>query len=410
MSSSIYPRERYLQKIRPHIQKPLIKVLTGIRRSGKSALLTLIDAELQTNGVDTNHIIRINFEDTSTEPLRLYPALDQYIQKKITDDEYYYILLDEIQEVEQWEKTVNSLLAKGNTDIYITGSNSRLLSSELSTYLAGRYIEIPIQTLSFSEYLDFVHRITNTPVQNTHEAFYTYLRLGGFPLIHTAQYDEETANIVVESLYASVVLRDVIQRHNIRSTDLLERLILYLFDNTGRIFSAKSISDFLKNENRTLSINTIYDYLSYLEEAFIIRKVPRYDMVGKRILKTLEKYYISDVSLINATLGYRETAVSGILENIVCLELLSRDYHVRVGKQGEKEIDFIAEKKGTKIYIQVSKTIRESESTLQRDISPFMDIKDQYPKYLITLDTPWGDNIEGIHLRHIADFLLDERW
>lgn len=234
--------------------------------------------------------------------------------------------------------------------------------------------------------------------------------MGGFPLIHTAHYNEESANIVVDSIYASVVLRDVIQRHNIRSTDLLERLIHFVFDNVGRIFSAKSISNFLKSENRPVSPNTIYDYMGYLEDAFIIRKVPRYEMAGKRILKTLEKYYVSDISLINATLGYRETAVAGLLENVIYLELLSHDYRVTVGKQGEREIDFIAERRDTMLYIQVSRTLTESETTREREVTPLLEIRDQYPKYIVTMDEPWGSNLEGVQLVNIADFLLMETY
>ena len=406
----IYPRERYLSKVRPHIHKPLIKVLTGIRRSGKSALLTLIEEELITQGVTRDHIIRINFEDIAAEPLTDRHLLDRYLRETMTGTQPYYLLLDEIQEVREWEKLVNSLLVKGNTDIYLTGSNSRLLSSELSTYLAGRYVEIPVQTLSFAEYLDFTQNITGTFPENRQEAFLRYLRLGGFPLIHIAQYDETSANIVVGAVYSSVVLRDVIQRHNIRSTDLLERLIRYLFDNVGRIFSAKNISDFLKGENRSFASNTIYEYLGYLEEAFIIRKAPRYDLAGKRILKTLEKYYISDISLVNATLGYRETAVAGLLENIIYLELLSRDYRVCIGKQGEREIDFIAEKPGEKLYIQVCRTLAGSPDTLIREVTPLLAIKDQFPKYIVTLEEPWGTNQDGVRLISIAEFLLRETW
>lgn len=406
----IYPRERYLSKVRPHINKPLIKVITGIRRSGKSALLSLIEDELRNRGVASDHILRINFEDTAAEPLTDRHRLSSYLEERMTGSPPYYILLDEIQEVGEWERLVNSLLAGGNTDIYLTGSNSRLLSSELSTYLAGRYIEITVQTLSFSEYLEFTKEITGTCPENRQESFMHYLRLGGFPLIHTAQYDETSANIVVGALYSSVVLRDVIQRHNIRSTDLLERLIRYLFDNVGRIFSAKNISDFLKSENRTFSTNTIYEYLGYLEEAFVIHRTPRYDLSGKRILKTLEKYYVSDISLVNATLGYRETAIAGLLENVIFLELLSRDYRVCIGKQGEREIDFIAEKQGEKLYVQVCRTLAGSPETLRREITPLLAAKDQYPKYIVTMDEPWAANQDGVQILSMAEFLLREHW
>ena len=402
------PREKYIQKIRPHMHRPVIKVLTGIRRSGKSALLTLIIEELKRQGFKDNQIIRINFEESRFFSLTNTLHLDEYLRERMNENEKYFILLDEIQEVENWERTVNSLLASGNADIYLTGSNSQLLSSELSTYLAGRYVEIPIQTLTFSESLVFAEHLTAMQTDRK-AAFISYLKKGGFPILHAVPYDEDAGRIVVNGIYDSVILRDVIQRYNLRNTELFERLVLFLFENTGNIFSAKSVSDFLKSQNRKLSVNTIYEYLRMLEEAFVIRRVSRYDMTGKRVLKTMEKYYVSDISLISAALGFKDTKISGMLENIVYLELISRDYRVYIGKSGEKEIDFIAEKNGDRIYIQVARAIL-SDETREREFAPLLAIHNHYPKYVVTMDELAGGTVDGVRHVHIADFLLMDSW
>ena len=402
------PREKYIHKIRPHMHRPVIKVLTGIRRSGKSALLTLIADELKQQGIKDDHIIHINFEESRFFSLTNALLLDEYLRGKMTESGMYFLLLDEIQEVENWEKTINSLLASGAADVYLTGSNSRLLSSELSTYLAGRYVEIPIQTLTFSESRIFAEHL-GTVRTDRKPAFISYLKTGGFPLLHAVPYDEEAGRMVVNGIYDSVILRDVIQRYSLRNAELFERLVLFLFENVGNIFSAKSVSDFLKSQNRQLSVNTVYEYLRMLEEAFVIRRVARYDMAGKRVLKTLEKYYVSDISLISAVLGFRDTKISGMLENIVYLELISRDYAVYIGKSGEKEIDFIAEKNGERIYIQVSRAIL-SDETRDREFSPLLAVRDHYPKYVVTMDEFAGGTIDGVRHVHIADFLLMDAW
>lgn len=407
------PRERYIRKIRPFINKPIVKVLTGIRRSGKSAMLTLIAEELRKQNIPQSNILRINLEEHQYAKITSAETLISYIiscigknEPKSTDT--YYLLIDEVQEVSGWEKAINGFLAAENYDIYITGSNSRLLSSELATYLAGRYVEIPIQTLTLSEAMDFA-KVRTGITQNPKEALISYLRTGGFPLLHTAEYDADANKMIVNGIYSSVILRDVIQRHNLRSTDIFERLVLFLFENVGNIFSAKSVSDFLKSESRSLSQNTIYEYLAMLEEAFVIRKVRRFDVRGKRVLKTLEKYYVSDISLITATLGFKDTKISGMLENVVYLELLSRDYQVYVGKAGESEIDFIAEKSGERIYVQVTRAI-ESDETRVREFSPLLAVSDQYPKYVVSLDDFAGGNVDGVKHVHVADFLLAERY
>lgn len=407
------PRERYIKKIRPFINKPIIKVLTGIRRCGKSAMLTLIADELTKQNIPKTNILHINLEEHQYAKITDAETLIAHITSlidinRLHTTEKYYLLIDEIQEINGWEKAINGFLAAEKYDIYITGSNSRLLSSELATYLAGRYVEIPIQTLTLSEALNFAKVRTGTS-RNPKEAIKSYLMAGGFPLLHTAEYDEDANRIIVNGIYSSVILRDVIQRHNLRNTDIFERLVLFLFENVGNIFSAKSVSDYLKNESRSLSQNTIYEYLSMLEEAFVIRKVRRYDLRGKRILKTLEKYYVSDISLITATLGFKDTKISGMLENIVYLELLSRDYRVYIGKIGESEIDFIAEKSGERIYVQVARAI-ESDDTRMREFSPLLAVSDQYPKYVVTMDDFTGGNIEGVKHVHLADFLLADTY
>ncbi|HJJ38913.1 MAG TPA: ATP-binding protein [Methanocorpusculum sp.] len=407
------PRERYIRKIRPFINKPIVKVLTGIRRCGKSAMLTLIADELVKQNIPQSSIIRINLEEHQYAKITTAEALVSCITAAIEkngpqDADKYYLLIDEIQEVSGWEKAVNGFLAAEHYDIYITGSNSRLLSSELATYLAGRYVEIPIQTLTLSEALSFAEFRTGDS-QNPKEAIISYLHTGGFPLLHTAEFDADAIKMIVNGIYSSVILRDVIQRYNLRSTDIFERLVLFLFENVGNIFSAKSVSDFLKSESRSLSQNTIYEYLSMLEEAFVIRKVRRYDLRGKRILKTLEKYYVSDISLITAVLGFKDTKISGMLENIVYLELLSRDYQVYIGKSGESEIDFIAEKSGERIYVQVARAI-ESDETRIREFSPLLAAADQYPKYVVTMDEFACGNIDGVKHVHLADFLLADTY
>jgi predicted AAA+ superfamily ATPase len=318
----------------------------------------------------------------------------------------FYVLLDEIQEVQEWEKVINSLLVDYTVDIYITGSNSHLLSSELATYLAGRYVEISIYTLSFNEFLEFTATYQNLS-SSSKEAFLSYLRKGGFPLVHTANYEEQAIYKVIRDIYASVLLRDTIQRYKIRDIELLERVIRYVFDNVGNTFSGKSIADYFKSQYRKTDVNTIYNYLSALEGAFILYRVSRFDIKGKEILKTQEKFFVSDVSLIYAMMGYRDRMISGILENIVFLELKRREYQVYIGKLDTREIDFIAEKQGKRIYVQVAYKL-ESEATVEREFSPLLAISDQYPKYVVTMDEFWKEDVQGVKHLQIQDFLLAE--
>ncbi|HQW96481.1 MAG TPA: ATP-binding protein [Saprospiraceae bacterium] len=400
-------RNTYLQQIVPFIDKPQVKIITGIRRSGKSFVLRLLLEELTNKGIKPKQVISVNFESFEYADLLNAKELYNYLKQQIKNKQRYYILLDEIQEVHEWEKVINSLLVDFNVDIYITGSNSHLLSSELATYLAGRYVEIPIYTLSYREFLDF--RKSYFSQEQQHNTFEYYLRMGGFPVIHTTQYAEETAYKVVYDIYSSVILRDTVQRYKIRDVELLERVIKYAFDNIGNTFSGKNVADYFKSQQRRIDINTVYNYLNALEGAFILYRVPRYDIKGKEILKTQEKYYVSDISIIYATMGQRDRLISGILENIVFLELKRRGFKVYVGKLDSSEIDFVAQQRAKKIYIQVAYKL-ENEQVVKREFGNLLNINDQYPKYVVTMDEFWKDSIKGVEHMYITDFLMKEAW
>ena len=398
-------RELYLKQLYEYIDKPFIKVITGIRRSGKSAMLLLLHDELLKRGIDEKQIININFESFEYYDISDAEKLYRFIKDKITRPMRYYLLLDEIQMVESWEKAVNSFMVDFNSDLYITGSNSHLLSSELATLLAGRYVEIHLFTLSFAEYLLFRKEYTGVETDDIRKEFNNYLHKGGFPVLHTAAYTEETAGKVVFDIYSSAILRDTIQRNNIRDVELLERVVRYVIDNIGNKFSAKNVADYFKSQQRRIDLNTVYNYLNALEGAFIIYRIPRYDLKGKEILKTLEKYFVGDQSIVYAVMGYKDRIISGLLENIVMLELMRRGYRVYTGRSDEREIDFIALKGDRNVYVQVAFRM-EGQVTIDREFSPLLEIRDHHPKYVVTMDDVWHDNIEGIRHMHIADFLL----
>lgn len=401
-------RPVYTAHVKNFINKPQIKIITGIRRSGKSTVLKLLRASLLDAGVKEEQIIPVNFESFAFAGIATAPGLYAYIKEIIQPGLKYYLLLDEIQEVNGWEKAVNSFFVDFDADIYLTGSNSHLLSSELATYLAGRYVEIPVYTLSFREFLRFREHYFPEDDILTHP-FAFYLRMGGFPVIHTVGYDEDSAWKVVRDIYSSVILRDTVQRYKIRDVELLERVIRYAFDNIGSTFSGKNVADYFKSQQRKADINTIYNYLNALEGAFILYRVPRYDVKGREILKTQEKFYAGDVSLISATMGFRDRFISGILENIVFLELKRRGYQVYVGKLDNKEIDFIAEKAGDRLYIQVAYKL-ESQQTVNREFQPLLAVDDHFPKYVVSMDDFWKDSISGVKHVYVEDFLLMERW
>lgn len=402
-------RVDYINNIKKFIDKPFIKVLTGIRRSGKSTILKLLINEIKKNGVKNEQIIYVNFESFAFSSIKSANDLYYFVSSKIIKNTKNYIFLDEVQEVKEWEKAVNSFIVDFNVDIYITGSNSHLLSSELATFIAGRYIEFPIYPLSFKEYLNFLDAKNSNTEIDLYKKFEDYLKYGGFPVLHISEYQLETAYKIVRDIYSSIILRDTIQRNNIRDIELLERVVKFVFDNIGNLFSGKNVADYFKSQNRKVDINTIYNYLSALESAFIILKAPRFDIKGKEILKTNEKYFIADTALYFSVMGYKGSAISRILENIVFLELKRRNYKVFVGKLDKTEIDFIATKENEKVYIQVAYLLSE-ESTVKREIAPLTAIKDNYPKYLITMDSLYKDNMHGIKCMHVADFLLIDKF
>lgn len=399
-------RERYMRLIRDFMDKPVIKIITGMRRSGKSALLELTRQELLDRGVDRKNIIFINFESLRYEALRDYKALYAEIIKIAGQTEgRIYVLLDEIQEVNTWEQVINSLRVDLDCDIYVTGSNAKLLSGELATLLAGRYVEIQVYPLDFDEYLAFAAENEDEAKLSKREQFANFLRFGGLPGIHQLKWDEDRVMQYLHDIYNSVLLKDVIARNRIRDTALLESIVLYLMDNIGNTFSAKTISDFLKSQGRKLGTETVYNYLKALESAFLIHKVVRFDIKGKRILETQEKYYLSDLGLRHAVIGYRDNDIAGVLENTVFLELLRRGFSVNIGKQDVAEVDFVANRTDDRLYIQVC-YILTPENT-DREFAPLEAIPDNYEKLVLSTDTLLRVNRGGIRQKNIIDFLLE---
>jgi predicted AAA+ superfamily ATPase len=398
-------RELYYDKIEKFIDKPLIKVITGIRRSGKSTMMKLIQKRLIEKGINNDDIIYINFESMKHYDLREAKNLYDFIVGLINSERKKYLFFDEIQLVKDWEKAINSFLVDLNVDIYITGSNSNMLSSELSTLLTGRYIQFRLYPLSFNETIKF-HNSFSSSI-NKKDFLWYYIRRGGFPVIHISEYDEDTAYMVINDIYDSIVLHDVVERYKIRNVELLNRIMKYVIDNVGNTFSAKNISDYFKSQHRKVDINTVYNYIEALESSFVISKVNRYDLIGKEILKTQEKFYLADQGIQHAIFGYRDRNISGVLENIIYNELVRRGYSVFIGKLRDKEIDFIAEKKTEKIYIQVTYKM-ESEKTILREFEPLLSIKDHYPKYVVSMDEHFNDNIEGVRHISLYEFLTSD--
>ena len=400
-------REQYMQQIRDFIDKPIIKIITGMRRCGKSVLLALTKQELLNRGIASENIISMNFESLRYEKLKDYRTLYNAIMDKAEIlSGKIYILLDEIQEVSNWEEAINSFRVDLDCDIYITGSNARLLSSELATLLAGRYVEIKVYPLTFKEYLEFAASNPEESSLSQAEHFCNYLRFGGLPGIHQMKWDSARIYQYLTDIYNSVLLKDVISRNKIRDTALLERIVLYLMDNVGNTFSAKTITDFLKSQGRKLSTETVYNYLSALESAFLIYKVNRFDLKGKRILETQEKYYLSDLGIRHAVLGYRDNDIAGLLENITFNELICRGFDVNIGKQGVTEVDFIANKRDTRLYLQIC-YILTPENT-EREFYPLENINDNYEKLVLTTDTLLDINRHGIRQKNIVEFLLEK--
>ena len=397
-------RDLYLNQLIKFKDKKLIKVITGLRRSGKSTLLSLFENHLITSGVDRNNIIRMNFESFEFDEITNYKELHEYINKRILDpNKRHYILLDEVQQVSSWERVINSFLVDANVDIFITGSNAYLLSSELSTLLSGRYVEIKMQPLSFKEYLEFLDSDKEMSLQ---EKFNQYLEYGGLPTIVELLDNPDTIGPFLEGIYNTVLMKDVIERNGVRDAALLESILKFIAANIGSIVSTKKISDYLTSSGRKTTSDTIDNYLKMLENAFIIYKANRYDLKGKMFLKTLEKYYIVDIGIRNRVIGLRNTDYGHVLENIVYLELLRRGYEVSIGKIGSLEVDFVASKPNEKIYYQVSATIMD-EKTRERELRPLESISDNYPKYILTMDKTVFNDYSGIRVKNIIDFLLE---
>lgn len=397
-------RDLYLNQLINFKDKKLIKVITGLRRSGKSTLLSLFENHLTSTGINKNQIIRMNFESFKFDDIKTYKELYYYIEDRIVDtNKKYYILLDEIQQVSSWEKVINSLLVDADVDIYITGSNAYLLSSELSTFLSGRYVEIKMQPLSFKEYLDFIE---SDKEKNIPEKFNQYLLYGGLPTIVDLLDNKDTIGPFLEGIYNTVLMKDVIERNGVRDAALLESILKFIAANIGSIVSTKKISDYLTSSGRKTTSDTIDNYLKMLENAFIIYKANRYDLKGKMFLKTLEKYYIVDMGIRNKLTGLKGTDYGHVLENIIYLELLRRGYEVTIGKVGSLEVDFVASKADEKIYIQVSATIMD-EGTRNRELRPLESISDNYPKYILTMDQTIFNDYSGIKVVNILDFLLE---
>ena len=400
-------RPLYLDKIMPFVDTPFVKILTGVRRCGKSTILKMIIKKLkEEKQVDDEQILNycfdsMEYEDMTTKELYLE------IKSKILQSKKTYLFLDEIQEIEGWEKVVNTLASDFDVDIYITGSNSRMMSSEISTYLTGRYITFHIYTLSFEEYLMF--KKSYTTLKDLKQEFSQYVRLGGFPATHLQDYSQDEVYTIVKDIYNSTIFSDIVRRNQVKKIDQLERVVKYTFNNIGNTFSAKSISNYFKSEQRKIDNETVCSYLEKLQKAYILHKCSRYDLQGKNILKTQEKFYLADVSLRYSALGYAVDSIASSLENIVYLELKRRGYDVYIGKIKDKEIDFVATKQNEKIYVQVTQEIK-SEKTQKREYEQLLEIRDNYPKYVVMADDFAGGNYEGIKTMNIVDFLLSKEY
>ncbi|MBE6505534.1 MAG: ATP-binding protein [Methanobrevibacter millerae] len=393
-------RTQYIDKIKPFIGKHIIKVLIGARRSGKSTILKQIIDSLVEDGISQKNIIWINFELSDYFEIDDINKLEKYISTRLEGVEgKVYLFFDEIQIIPQWEKLINSYFAKEIYDIYITGSNSKLLSGEFASYLSGRYVELDIFPFSFKEYVDY-HNITND--FKTH--FYKFLEDGGMP--STFDYAQDNKKLVMLDLYNSIVLKDIIQRHNVANVDLLDRIMRFVMYNIGQPFSANKIHKRLKQDLVNVSVNTIYNYLKFFENACLIYQVKREDLQGKKILKYDEKYYVCDLGFRQAIIGNNQRDITRVIENIVYMELLRRGYEITIGKVGNLEVDFVCKKQNSPIYIQVSYLLA-SEETIEREFKPLKSIKDNYPKYVITMDDI-NMSHEGIIHLNLVDFLLGD--
>lgn len=397
-------RPKYMEFIRPYFDTPFVKILTGIRRCGKSTILEMIMNELLDKGIKKENVIYLHLDSFINDDITTGKKLYEFISERIKDEKVY-IFIDEVQEATGWEKAINSLMVDYDVDIYVTGSNSKLLSSEISTYLTGRYISIPVYTLSYEEYLSF-KKETKQFIQEK-DYIKEYIEYGGFPSIALQSFSRNEAYTVVKDIYNSVIFTDIVKRNSIRKVDLFERVVKFIFENIGKSFSISSITAFFKSEERMVDKETLYNYIYYLEKAYIIYRANRYDIQGKEVLKTQEKYYLSDQSLKYSMLSFNSKMIASVLENIVFLELRRRHYDVYIGKFKTKEIDFVATKNSKKIYVQVCRNLPEDSD---REIQNLKEIEDNYPKYIVTLDKYDSGNIDGIEIVYLEDFLLKSEY
>ena len=400
-------RPLYMDKIMAYTDTPFVKILTGVRRCGKSTILKMIMERLKAERhIPDERIISCRYDSMEYVDLTAKDMYDQ-LKSRLSTEGKTYLFLDEVQEIEGWERVVNSLASDFDVDLYVTGSNSRMMSSEIATYLTGRYISFRIFTLSFGEYLMFKRQYA--PVGDAKTELANYVRLGGFPATHLQAYSQDEVYTIVRDIYNSTIFSDIVRRSQIRKIDQLERIVKYTFNNVGNTFSAKSIADYLKSEHRSLDNETVYNYLEKLEKAYLLHRCIRYDLQGRELLKTQEKFYLADVALRYSVLGYDADSVAASLENIVYLELCRRGYTVNVGKTDGGEIDFVAERQNERLYVQVTQEIR-SEKTAKREYERLLEIRDNYPKYVLTTDAFAGGNYQGIRTMHIADFLLSTEY
>ena len=413
-------RPDYVDKIMAYVGTPFVKILSGVRRSGKSTILKMVAEKLRENGISGEHILTYNLDSLQYENMTAKMFYNE-VKEKLPPEGKTYLFLDEIQEVEDWEKAVNSFMTDFDVDLYVTGSNSRMMSGEISTYLTGRYIQFRVLPLSFKEYLIFREKYTGktvklpldapmsfekpSPYGNLKEEFTRYLRYGGFPAAHLQEYSIDETYTIVKDIYSSTIFTDIVRRGQIRKVDQLERIVKFVFNNVGRTFSAASISKYLKSEKRSIDNETVYSYLEKLESAFILHRCSRYDLQGKEILKTQEKFYVCDPAMRYSVIGYTPDSVAAMLENVVYLELLRRKYDVNIGQLPNGEIDFVAAKQENMLYVQIAQRI-ENEETEKREYGRLLDIRDNYPKYVLRTDDFAGGNYKGIKTMHIADFLL----
>lgn len=400
-------RPLYVDKIMAYVDTPFVKILTGVRRCGKSTILKMIMEKLRNErGISEAQIVSYRFDSMEYEDMT---AKEMYreLKSRLCSDGKTYLFLDEMQEIKGWEKVVNSLASDYNVDLYVTGSNSRMMSSEISTYLTGRYVAFRIYTLSFGEYLTFKSQYAE--VEDIRKELANYIRLGGFPATHLQSYGQDEVYTIVRDIYNSTIFSDIAKRNQVRKIDQLERVVKYTFNNVGNTFSAKSISDYLKAEKRSLDNETVYSYLEKLEKAYLLHRCSRYDLQGKELLKTQEKFYLADTSLRYSVLGYNDDTVASSLENVVYLELCRRGYTVHIGKTNDGEVDFVASRQNEKLYVQVTQRI-DTEKTEKREYERLLEIRDNYPKYVLRTDEFVGGNYEGIITMHVADFLLSEAY